>query len=483
MNSRLNKYKILIIGSGAGCGAILTTLVDNGYKPSDILILEKGNILPQAHISTAASRFISTYENAGVVPCFGKPIIPFALANCLGGGPEINGGLIWKTPYHIQKEWFNGSTLPFDKEIFNKYLEYFEKLLSVKDSHIHENHDYASFLLKKTSDKMNIHCVPARRALLGSCCSQNLCAFGATEKNTKQTINEVIIQKYKKLGLKIECQITNIDFKIHERSGPYNISYRKEKKIFNITVDKIFLCAGTLNSPFLVSKIKKEIFSNFTVKFHINLKTIGLRKEQNPDVPGTMFSAQVQEYQKDDQYIMPFNWHKAHVASILDRHNQEINLSEVYKNGVGLTTQISHRDLQANLRICSKFKYRIRFLHHNLEKNDKILQVINKALKRTYNIYANMNISKVLSPEKKSKIQDINSLIVKEIKSIGNLDTISVHHMGSLPLESKYVSSNGSIRGYPNIFVADGSLLPTAVGESPQLTIMAFVSALYDDIK
>ena len=159
------------------------------------------------------------------------------------------------------------------------------------------------------------------------------------------------------------------------------------------------------------------------------------------------------------------------------------NFSEVYKNGVGLTTQVSHRDLKANLRISTKFKSPIRFLHHNLENNEEIRKSIIKALKRTYNIYANMKISKVLSPEKKSKIQSLNSVLNKEIKSIGNLDIISVHHMGSLPLKSKYISDNGSIRGLPNIYVADGSLLPTAVGESPQLSIMAFVSSLYDDFK
>ena len=483
MTIRFSKFKILIIGSGAGCGAILTNLINNGYDPFDILILEKGDILPNSNKSSAASRFISTYENAGVVPCFGSPIIPFALANCLGGGPEINGGLIWKTPIHIKKKWFQKFSLPFGESKFDKYLEFFDKLLSVKDSHIHKNHDYGSYLLKKTSDKMNINCVPARRALLGSCCSQNLCAFGSTKKNTKQTINEVIIQKYKKMGLNIECRVSNINFKISDKKGPYEISYIKDQEKSFVNVEKIFLCAGTLNSPYLVSKINKEVISNFSVKFHINLKSIGIRSKKNPDVPGTMFSAQVQEYKNDDQYIMPFNWHIAHIASILDRHNQKkINLSEVYRYGVGLTTQVSHSDLKANLMIISKFKSPIRYLNHSLENSKEVPKVIMKGLQRTYKIYKNMNISNVLTPEKNSVLQPLKSVLDKEIKSIGNLDIISVHHMGTLPLGSKYVSNDGSLRGFPNIYIADGSLLPSAVGESPQLTIMAFVSSLYEKI-
>ena len=65
------------------------------------------------------------------------------------------------------------------------------------------------------------------------------------------------------------------------------------------------------------------------------------------------------------------------------------------------------------------------------------------------------------------------------VKNLNRLDMLSVHHMSSLPLGEKIVDLDGSLRGFPNIFIADASLLPSIVGESPQLTIMAFVSSLY----
>ena len=97
-------YQALIIGSGAGCGALVNTLIKNNFDPKQIIILERGSKMPKN--TSAANRFVSTYENGGVLPCFGKPNIPFAVANCLGGGPEINGSLIWKTPEHIKEKWF-----------------------------------------------------------------------------------------------------------------------------------------------------------------------------------------------------------------------------------------------------------------------------------------------------------------------------------------------------------------------------------------
>ena len=58
-----SNYEIVIIGSGAGAAALLETLVENSFDPSEILVLERGNILPSS--KSAASRFINTYENAG----------------------------------------------------------------------------------------------------------------------------------------------------------------------------------------------------------------------------------------------------------------------------------------------------------------------------------------------------------------------------------------------------------------------------------
>ena len=47
-----------------------------------------------------------------------------------------------------------------------------------------------------------------------------------------------------------------------------------------------------------------------------------------------MFSAQIQEYERNDQYIMPFNWHKAHVSTIIDRHVEGLDFKSIYNYGL-----------------------------------------------------------------------------------------------------------------------------------------------------
>ena len=472
-----SNYEIVIIGSGAGAAALLETLVENSFDPSEILVLERGNKLPSSN--SAASRFINTYENAGVVPCFGSPTIPFGIANCIGGGPEINGSLIWKTPEHIKNDWFENHELPFSKNIFEEKLASFEMKLEVKNSHIDENHDYGSYLLNKAAKELDFLCVPARRALKYSCCSNNLCAFGSTN-DSKNTTFKMIMKNLIKKGLNIKSNVSRINFKFSNQSGPYSLNFKLNSIDKTVIAKKIFLCAGAINTPLLVSKIRKKRYSKYNLKFHLNLKSIGLIKNEIPDVPGTMFSAQIQEFSKDNQYIMPFNWHKAHVLSILDRHYCELDFDYIYRHGIGITSQVSNEDVNATIQVLSHGGNAYKFISHSIIEKESILNSIKTILERTYLVFNQLGIDKVLCPSAKSPVFNLSESIFKTMKNPSNLDMLSVHHMSSLPIGGEDVEVNGSLKDFSNIFIADSSLLPTIVGESPQLTIMAFVSALYD---
>ena len=126
--------KIVVIGSGAGGSSIIDRLVRNGVDPSDIILLEKGRYLDK-HQSEAA-RFIQGYKQAGVYPVLGKPLIPFGIGECLGGGPEVNGALIWKTPKHILDTWFSGRySLPFSRSLLENEFHHFENILNVSTSY------------------------------------------------------------------------------------------------------------------------------------------------------------------------------------------------------------------------------------------------------------------------------------------------------------------------------------------------------------
>lgn len=93
------------------------------------------------------------------------------------------------------------------------------------------------------------------------------------------------------------------------------------------------------------------------------------------------------------------------------------------------------------------------------------------ALQRTYKIYDSLGIENILAPIKNLPILKTSDLLNSKSLKLKNLDMILVHHLGELPLDSKYIHVNESIRGLSNIYIADGSLLPTAFGKALNLQL------------
>ena len=58
-----------------------------------------------------------------------------------------------------------------------------------------------------------------------------------------------------------------------------------------------------------------------------------------------------------------------------------------------------------------------------------------------------------------------------------DLELVAFHPLGTARMSDKQdggvTRPDGRLWGYPNVYVADGSLFPTSLGVNPQLTIMA----------
>ena len=95
------KCSVLIIGSGAGGGAIGAELAQAGV---DVIILEEGPYYQSKDFSTNPTVMIpKLYRDAGTSVIMGSPSIIFSEGRCVGGSTVINGGMCWRTPEKIIK--------------------------------------------------------------------------------------------------------------------------------------------------------------------------------------------------------------------------------------------------------------------------------------------------------------------------------------------------------------------------------------------
>ncbi len=92
-----------IVGSGPGGAVAASLLAGAGH---DVLILEEGPDAIRAPVAPYSSEEMEEkYRNRGVTVAFGNPSVTYAEGRCVGGGSEVNAGLIYRTPDAVLEEW------------------------------------------------------------------------------------------------------------------------------------------------------------------------------------------------------------------------------------------------------------------------------------------------------------------------------------------------------------------------------------------
>ena len=94
---------VVVVGSGAGGGAIAAELAEGGRS---VVVVEEGGHYTSKDFSLDAPTMIKKlYRNAGAAPILGRPNIIFSEGRCVGGSTVINGAMSWRTPEKILKRW------------------------------------------------------------------------------------------------------------------------------------------------------------------------------------------------------------------------------------------------------------------------------------------------------------------------------------------------------------------------------------------
>lgn len=474
MRYEILKTDILILGSGPGGSVIADclkntnkkiTIVEQGLDANDDPVVKKNIYDP----------IFKYYNNGGATPVFSKPIFPFAEAKVMGGGSEINGGLIWKTPKHILDYWLLNNYI--SKDFYNNADFLYKKI--VKDlnvnydsSNLKGNND--SLIIENASKKNNILSVDVPKAIT-NCKMHNRCS-SICPSAQKNSLSQTLLKQIKN-NSQILSGFKVIKLKKKDNSIQYCcVKNLTNNKVIRIIANYYFLCTGAINTPFILrrSNILKK---NNSLMFHHNLRFIVDFKRNINAAHGTMFNKQIQEYLEDRFLIMASNYRKSFFASALESKINELDSRIVRFDEHALyTTQVQTYG-KGSIKNLFNFNPLITF-----KFNDKDLELIKLAIMSSVDLFFKSDAKQIILPLKKNFL--INSF-EEYIDSVHNhiciedIDLLSVHAMSSVPmgLDANYpVDDFGRLKNTDNLFISDASILPTNIGESPQGTIMIFAN-------
>jgi choline dehydrogenase-like flavoprotein len=470
----------LVIGSGAGGSVVFRELAKAG---KDVLLVEEGRKWKSSEFKAPISELTQKlYRGGGVTPFLGKPVIGFGEGVALGGTTVINGGLLWRTPEWILDEWSNNYNIDgYSSDVLSPYFSDIESSLSVKNELDIEGYDLDSQLISQAAISLGWKVVSVPRATI-NCSRKNQCGAGCPS-DSKQSVDKTYIASGESYGGRIYTGVKIIKL---NKTGEQIISVVGEDvstglKI-NIKPKTIFLAAGAINTPLLLKNNKLSKVAGDNLKFHVNLKVFAKFPNAINSNKDTIFTRQVQEFEKEGLLIMGTNYNPPYLSTALAHlENSQFNkYFEMYENSAVYTPMIKVSGSAKIYNIIGNSH----IIMHKLDI-EKDLFMLRKSLLVTSRLLFQAGADFLILPLEgsspvKSYIEAKNIIFQA---SISQFQLLSVHAMSSCAMgvtNDNVCNLNGRVRGLENLYVCDASILPSNIGESPQGTIMAFAHAIID---
>lgn len=457
----------LVIGSGAG-GSLTSSYLSKIGK--DVLVVEEGPYFENNSWLTTTSSFPDVWREGGLIPVIGKTKMVFAEGRCLGGSTMMNAALINRISEEVALDWAkNWQVDGFDFKTVEKYQDRIASSLGANIFSTAGN--LAAKYLKDGAEKLGFRGsdIPMAAKITSS---------GFKKNNMRETF----LRDAASRGARIitDCRIEKIFFRglravsaraVLSGNGP-------SKGILKINFDKLFLCAGSVQTPLLLrrSGLKKNIGDS--LQFHVNIKIAAEFKEPINAYAYEMPSFQVKEFAPKITLGASMSAPPL-IASALTANWSGNKSSLRNLNKIGLYYAAIKSDAKAQVRNLSS-SGRSYLITYNL--NDEDFKNLKLGCEKLSELLLAGGAERLYpAVDGASAIEnktDIKNYLESNF-SPKKLNLASIHAFSSCPMgEDKTktaIDSYGKIHDMENIYIHDASVLPSSPGANPQGPMMAVV--------
>ncbi|KAF4463026.1 Long-chain-alcohol oxidase FAO2 [Fusarium albosuccineum] len=439
---------VVVVGSGCGAGVVARTIAAAGHR---IIVVDKGYHFKTPELPLDDSEaFFHLFEQGGLISSEDGSITVTA-GSCFGGGGTINWSASLQTQSTVRNEWADERGLTFFKSSeFQTHLDSVCKRMGVSDEFIRHNHGNLALLEGARRLGYNAHAVPQNT---GGCEHQEgHCSMGCWRGEKKGPVNgwfpdaakcgakfmegfkvERVLFK-KQHGKQVACGVV----------GAWTPRNNKNTSPITVTIKakRIIISAGSLWSPVILTKSK--------IKPSMSLPWLNWTS-------GSDYKTLLVKYSHIEVLI----------AITRDRESGRIVLDS------------------------TQDRPRVAYTPSKFDTGNNLMGML--ALAKILYIQGAQEIHPALPglepfirPVDES--QDSEGITNKEFQAWlkkmemhGNKtpDTpyASAHQMSSCQMGTSasegVVDEFGKVWGYEGLYVADASILPSATGVNPMITIMA----------
>lgn len=466
---------VVIIGTGAGGSVVANEALKNGHS---VLMLEQGIHHSEDDVNTPDKAFHKMWRGSGLTAGLGKPPIAYAEGICLGGTTEINSA-IYQIPYEQTIEsWGNDFNLGEDWE-YKNLLEYYKTVFA--EMNVQETPKYFedTNILFRGGKKLGYRVENLPRAMNPK--SKDKPRTYACPTVGKQTMTRTLLKTAYNKGAEIlmDCWVKKIHFK---NKNATELTCIVGNKKISVKFSKLFLCGGAIQTPALLQRsgIRKNVGN--TLQVHPTIKVVGRFNQIVQTGQSIVPTAAVTEFLPDIRIG----------GSVFDKGFFAMGIANNYDN-----TKVLFNDLdkigsyyamikpKGMGKIISMPFIKEPFVKYNLTKND--FSNLQKAIEYTAEVMfaggANLIFPDIANHSGWQNIEQAKIELSKQIEA-KKFNAMSIHLMSSCrPNGNKNKSVTnpcGKLWDYDNMYIADASQIPTALGVNPQASVMS-ISKMYCD--
>ena len=473
---------VVIVGTGAGGASAAYELARRGLG---VAIIEEGNYYDRSDFDGNIINMLrKLYRNMGETGTIGNAIIPMPLGKNVGGTTTINSGTCMRTPASVLETWQQEGLTDLTEKEMEPYFKEVETILKVQPAESKYVGPIGE-VVKKGADALGYTKNGPLIRNADGCDGQGLCQFGCPS-GAKQSTNVSYIPLALQEGASLYTQIKvkRLLRKGNEIQGVVGYGKNADGKSVKIIVKarKTIISMGSVYTPdFLKYNGIKSPLLGKNLSIHPSGVLTALYKDVNFNHSNSIPQGYGVHDLADEGLMFEGGTPPFLVHSVTSPH---VGKSYVYETErfqhtayFGFMIKDSSRGKITSLPILG-----FPLIRYNMNKQDFKLFLRGIETLGKIHLKSGVDALYVTGNPKYKPIhneQELEALLNNNLKPTDFL--LSAYHpLGTCRLGASkklgVCDSDHKVFGYENLYVMDGSNVPSSLGANPQVTIMSLTT-------
>ncbi len=465
--------EVVVVGSGAGGAACCHALASRGRA---VLLLEEGRYHDRRHFNGRPFvAFKKLYRNAGLNLALGNVGMPVWSARTVGGSTAINSGTCYRAPESTFARWRHVYGLAdFSSSSLDPFYQQVETMLGVEPPE-KKYLGAVARVIARGADSLGFSHHPALRNAPG-CDGAGVCAFGCP-RGAKRSTDVSYVPAALERGAQLITQARAIDITIENGRVRGVVARLGSGRTLRVRAETVVVSGGALMTPLLLhqSGIKNRWLGR-NLSIHPASKVMA-EFDENIDMVSESIpqSYVVDEFANEGIMFEGASIPPATLATgIWSIGKDFVDLMENYRRtalfGFMIQDHSRGRVLPGRngspLIIYNMNRFDVRRMQRGIVLLCEIF--LAAGAKRVHPFVANQY---TLNCQ-----QDLDRLKRRLLRP-GDFEVTSYHPLGTCRMGSdpqrSVLTPDHQCRDVKNLYVVDGSAIPSSLGVNPQMTIMA----------